>query len=438
MKRIFHLLRAAFGVRLSLANEEPEPLANDAVPTSLANEDGIGALDPSTPGKVFIKYGLYPHGQKTQMFDEDSAKTMAQVQAGGLVNWVKGVLRAGWHRVSGQDLPFYKGHPDVAGSKDTDKTAFGWVKGIIPMANGAEFDVEWTPEGEKLVTSKAYRFFSPHWDVLDVKGKANTVRPVIFKSFGLTNNPNMAVQALANEDPAVEASDAVKDPPAEEAQEVSDLAKLAKACGLADDATLADVLGCVGDLVTKVNGYEQIQADAVKAAVDQVEVDKEALKAQVGMANEAAEAAKAETVTAKADAGRLQSLCNEHAEALATTLIDGLVKVGKLIPAERAAKITELSSLANAAEMTAAHEVLTKLPVKLKTTQTATAGVAEDAKTMSLANENPEAQRRQEMRDLVESHKKRLDPEGKNPSKAHELAWRAVRAERPDLFEKTE
>ena len=84
----------------------------------------------------FIPYGDFPHKQGLQKFDRAAADLMAANHK-GLLNRL-----ATWARGDSASYPVYIGHPDLPGSKDTDKRAYGWIENLIPEADGMRLPVK--------------------------------------------------------------------------------------------------------------------------------------------------------------------------------------------------------------------------------------------------------------------------------------------------------
>jgi phage I-like protein len=96
--------------------------------------------------------------------------------------------------------------------------------------------VEWSPPGKELIQNKHYRFHSPHWEGKELgmeKGRM-VYRPVVLLSAGLTNTPQLPVQALANE----------------KKENQMERALLIAALGLAATATDAEITANIASLRT--------------------------------------------------------------------------------------------------------------------------------------------------------------------------------------------
>lgn len=78
---------------------------------------------------------------------------------------------------------------DHESEKDGSTRAAGWIKRLFKKEDGLYADVELTPYGDELVSSKEYNFISPVWAMFD-----NI--PAVLKSVALTNRPALPVHAL--------------------------------------------------------------------------------------------------------------------------------------------------------------------------------------------------------------------------------------------------
>ncbi len=115
--------------------------------------------------------------------------------------------------------------------------AAGWIEELAPKGPNGEPGlwgrVKWTPDGDKAVASKEYRFLSP------VFLHTKTDRRVMsIQRASLTNNPALALKALASVQQLETAS-------------TMDLSKLISLLGLSAGASLADIMAAVKALADK-------------------------------------------------------------------------------------------------------------------------------------------------------------------------------------------
>lgn len=175
--------------------------------------------------------------------------------------------------------------------------AMAWIGKVEARDSGAIWGkAEWTPRGREMVANREYRYISPVF----VYEKA-TGRIVSISSVGLTNKPNLYLNALNRESNQKE--DNVMDK------------ELLAALGLPETATPAQALNAVGklkgDLATATNRAESPSLDKYVPRAD--------YDAAV------AKATNAEQKVRERDAVDLDKAIN--------TEIDGALQAGKITPA---------------------------------------------------------------------------------------------------------
>jgi phage I-like protein len=137
-------------------------------------------------------FGDFAHARGVQRVDRTAAEMMVR-------NFQSFSGRAG--RLFG-GVPFYVGHPDMPGSSESaDKKAYGWITRLETRADGLHGFVKWSEPGEELLRNGHFKFFSPYWEAEEIgtEGSQRVYRPVLLISVGLTNQPNIPVNPLANE-----------------------------------------------------------------------------------------------------------------------------------------------------------------------------------------------------------------------------------------------
>jgi len=180
-----------------MTNRELSPLLNRAA-------DGRYQL-PADGWYQIAPMGEYPHGAGgvVQVID---ARAVSALSAGALDRRVN-ILVDYDHFSYQQDKP---------------SEAAGWIEELIGRDTGLWGRIRWTPEGEAAVRSGRYRFVSPVWlardceEVADEEGEGGDmgggatngkpvgglgrrVRPLRLDSAGLTNNPNLkGMEPLSN------------------------------------------------------------------------------------------------------------------------------------------------------------------------------------------------------------------------------------------------
>lgn len=132
------------------------------------------------------------------------------------------------------DLPVDLEHStELKAPKGEPAPAVGWVKELEDRGGAIWGWVEWNATGRELVEGKQYRYLSPV--ILYNKDDGLIVGLL---SVGLTNRPNLHLQALNNQQGRVDA------------KEPTMLKKILAALGLPEDATEATALNAIGVLQT--------------------------------------------------------------------------------------------------------------------------------------------------------------------------------------------
>ena len=91
-----------------------------------------------------------------------------------------------------------KDHESMKAPLDRDTEAYGWISelktlfGAAPEYNGLYAKIKWTDKGKDLVTSRAYRFMSPAFQLNEFG------RPVKLINSALTNRPNFSLPPIIN------------------------------------------------------------------------------------------------------------------------------------------------------------------------------------------------------------------------------------------------
>lgn len=396
---------AADGVMLANAADGGSPFA-------ILQEDGF-----------LIPYGEFPHKQGLQVFDRKAAEEMV-ANHGGFLNKL-----ASWARGKNASYPVYIGHPDLPGSKDQDKRAYGWIEGMVAENEGLRLTVKWSDAGRELVENAHFKFYSPLWWTKPVK--RGVIRPVSLKSMGLTNDPNIPVPALANEVEDKSAADAVpvneeekggqnENPDAPKGDTTDMLEELLKALGLGEDTTIEAAIAAIDSL-------KKVAATAANA--QKLEDDKIAAEDAKVKAEQDKIAAENSLTTANKKITTLETALT----AAANAAVDAAVNGGKLTLAERDAKVTALLA---ANDFAGALQDLGKLPAKVKTTSTTgDLGIAKTRMVIA-ANDDSKAAR-EERAQLVENEFQNTNPT-LSVGERKRLAWQRAQAKNPAAFGKKE
>lgn len=161
---------------------------------------GGDLLFPALDVGFFVPYGEYPHPLGLQILDRMAATAMSEAFE-SLISKLRGM--AATKSTFRSALPVYIGHPDdpSKAGQYLDGAAYAWITLIKPQETGVMFSCEWLADGEELIKSKKYLFFSPHWKMKPIPGRAKAFRPFQLISIGLTNRPNIPVAPnAANEE----------------------------------------------------------------------------------------------------------------------------------------------------------------------------------------------------------------------------------------------
>jgi hypothetical protein len=138
-----------------------------------------------------VSYGEYPHRLGVQVVDRKSCGRMAE-QFSSLYQR----LARRFHGV-----PIYIGHPDDPAFRGQtghgDTRAYGWVKHLTAKDDGLWVYAQWSDAGRELLKNAHFKFMSPRWE-MNPMGE-NRFAPQQLISIGLTNYPNMDVEAIANQ-----------------------------------------------------------------------------------------------------------------------------------------------------------------------------------------------------------------------------------------------
>ncbi|MGE9293534.1 MAG: phage protease [Puniceicoccales bacterium] len=157
-------------------------------------EGASNALSLNTESSCWLclaEYGDWPHARGLQRFSKESADRMCAYFRS---------LRGRLARKFG-GLPVYIGHPDdphfSGQSGHADTRAYAWISELEARDNGLYGLPRWSEEGSKLLSNAFYKFLSPRWAMRDVGN--GVYEPVRLLSVGLTNQPNIPGETIANE-----------------------------------------------------------------------------------------------------------------------------------------------------------------------------------------------------------------------------------------------
>lgn len=265
-----------------------------AVAEGMANAMEIGA-DGWTQLTIFAEV---PHPLGIQRVNRAACERMENSFKSLL-----GKLKRGFRGV-----PVYIGHPDVPSRKEEfpDDKAYGWVQELQTREDGLYARIDWSGPGKALVENKHYRFPSPYWDA-SAAGSRNgktIFEPHTLLSVGLTNQPRIAVQALANSETINEGNE-------------MNLAIIAALLGLGSTATEAEV-------TTKIN---ELRGGAGRLSA--LENSESALKTSLEGEKTAREAAEAKLTGQSETVSKL-------AQSRVSIAMENAVETGRITPAQKA------------------------------------------------------------------------------------------------------
>ena len=369
------------------------------------------------PDGFLIPYGEFPHKVGLQVFDKTAAEKMV-ANHNGLFSKV-----VSWARGKGTSYPVYVGHPDLPGSKDTDKRAYGWIEGMAAENDGLRLSVKWSEAGRELVENAHFKFYSPLWWTEPVK--RGVVRPVSLKSMGLTNDPNIPVPALANE---VEESGDGDQESGQESQETyqpneDNMKEILAALGLEEGATPEEVLAKIAAMKEAGKPVENADPEALKKAED----EKAAAYADKAKAEEEKTAAENSLAEANTKIVTLETFLT----AAANAAVDGAVKAGRILPADKDAKVTEILA---ANDFAAALQDLGKLDAKFKTESTV-GNLGADKSKLVLATNDAAAAAKNERAQLVENEFQNTNA-ALSTGERKRIAWQRAQKKNPEIFGK--
>lgn len=383
-------------------------LAANEGDTILANAADGGSPFAILQGDGFVvPYGDFPHKLGMQKFDRAAADAMVAAHNSALNRLAR--------HFGGGTYPVYVGHPDLPGSKDADKRAYGWIENMRAGEDGLHLAVKWSDAGRELIENAHFKFYSPLWWTRKIKGG---IQPIGLKSMGLTNDPNIPVPALANEAAADDDDLQPDNQPTTDTMNPDILAAL----GLEEGATPEEVLAKITELKAAADA-----ANADNSELETAKAEAETLKAE----KQAAEEAKTTAENARDTAITERDAARESLRIAANCAVQNAVTAGRLTIADAESKLTEILA---ANDLEAAITDLGKLPPVVKTSS-ATGDLGNAKARIVIAANDEAAARKSEREQLVAN-----EFEATNPSlslgERKRIAWRRASAKNPALFGK--
>jgi phage I-like protein len=240
-------------------------------------------------------------------------------------------------RSAGHDMVIDYEHATLG---ENPAPAAGWIPEISARPDGLYVRAQWTENAKRMIAAREYRYFSP------VMAMRKADRKIVgLHNVALTNQPRM------NDLPAL----AAKETPTEENPM---LEKLIAFLGLAEDATVEDLMAAIADMLKKMIALLALPEDATKedlvAAIEEMVKEnsgaeggdkpvaaKEVLDA-LGLSKDADVEAVVAKIKAHQTDGRvvkpmaeeLTALRSEIADMKANGLIQEALKDGKISPDE--------------------------------------------------------------------------------------------------------
>ncbi|HQU08358.1 MAG: hypothetical protein B7X06_00050 [Verrucomicrobia bacterium 21-51-4] len=137
-----------------------------------------------------VEYGEHSHPLGLQCLTRQSAQDMSR-SFSSLLGRLK-------RKFGG--IPIYIGHPDDPAFAGTpghhDTRAYGWVRELEARPDGLWMSPKWGPVGQTILENAFYKFLSPRWALRPLGN--GRYEPTELISIGLTNQPNIPGEAIAN------------------------------------------------------------------------------------------------------------------------------------------------------------------------------------------------------------------------------------------------
>jgi hypothetical protein len=383
-------------------------------------------------------------------------------------------------------LPWYVGHPDFPAMKDryTDTAAKGRIRkldvredancaacraGKGCKAHGLFANVEWNDDGKALIAKKAFHGHSVNWRM---RKEGAVWRPFTIKSVGFTNEPQIPVAPVTFANEEQTEADAVtfvnetaetktngmkkltdyikkflgkadtdeldeetmvnecEKKHAEMANELETAKKAGCACEadkgklIANETLLITTLAAAGITVTDSNATQAFINEFTASRTARTEAEAKLAEREKQFANEKTEL---ETKLAAAEAGAAKAaklemdFANERKARIELVLNDA-IQAGRITAAER--PVWE-KDFANEAAFSDTLDRFTKLPKKLKTQSSISAG--------DLGKRNSDTRSR--MSQVIDAVNERMDANRKDGKQCdYDYCFAQIKAEKPALF----
>lgn len=230
-----------------------------------------------------------------------------------------GSMLANWQRAGSPHLQvnfFHRGLSMGDLTPVADKVAAGWIEALELRADGLWGLIRWTGRARAHILADELRYLSPEFQT-DSRDR-NTGKP---------QGPALLGAALLN-DPFLEelprvAASASSTTAAQVANEGAPMNWLAQMLGLPAEATEDQMKTTLSGFLERVKGAEKVAEDAPKA-----------MAALEGARTQLSEQVTTLAAQVKAKDEEILKLTTEKQEAAATAFVEGLVKDGKIVPAQ--------------------------------------------------------------------------------------------------------
>lgn len=142
------------------------------------------------PWIKLVEYGDYTHPEGTQHVTYKAAVEMQRK------------FRSLCSRLARKfgGIPIYIGHPDdqqfAHQPGHTDTRSYAWVQDLEARSDGLWILPKWSAIGKDILRNAFFKFLSPRWEM---KREGSYLIPIRLVSVGLTNNPNIPGEAIANQ-----------------------------------------------------------------------------------------------------------------------------------------------------------------------------------------------------------------------------------------------
>ena len=224
-------------------------------------------------------------------------------------------MMANFQRYQPLQVPAYYEHSDLFFA---DTKAAGWITAVEARADGLWAKINWTPAALKMIQDQEYKYISPSWMMNYTDAQAGQKVGARLLSIGLTNDPffetGLQQQIAAKE------------------REMDELKQIAVALGLAETATLDEILAAIKALKDDAEGESETAAQS-RAIVERLRAE---LKLpSTAKAEEYVAAVKARETDQSTLAAQVQELRTAAAKDKAERLVDAAMAAGKIAAANK-------------------------------------------------------------------------------------------------------